>query len=373
MAHKINYPSDGSVWFLSDLDKISVKVDGDSVDLSVSVGTAILYKQRLIPNAQNYVYMYGIRELLEAHIRTYVSIYTTCTIKAETPGYPSKTDTVVFNIITRFSRYSGPDQKTKRFLCSCPVRRIPDHVLVYDSILAHLDQGESKKHSFVFLFRVKETGELLRSVKVYGNNQVAAARSVLEIYVDFYEFAHNAAVSYDGGDGRQFNDDEIELLSFSLYMGERKPVTWFVDRQLKLTDCFMFYGDFNDQNLFACKATTVKKLRKTAENAKVNNSIVEYDREFSYSYETTTEPLTDEQARMFMTMLRSQHIFKFIAESPMPAVISISNMTAELSDDPQKPHSFKFEWCLCDCENDDLVVEENKVRIFSGQFDPAFS
>ena len=142
------------------------------------------------------------------------------------------------------------------------------------------------------------------------------------------------------------NIPEAKLLSYTVSLGNR--TCSFYVQHVPHSRCFLFRNIFNCQDAIAFPAETTTQLETDFSEALVEHTLMHYDIQHTYSYETKTGELLTAQASFIEQFITSPKIQLNTPVNGQYPLVLISDYEHKISDAPGKSNTISFTWQLAD-------------------------
>ena len=352
---------------LSDtLRRVSIQTSATYVAVTLkTVSGVVIYENTLYPS-QGVAVMYETHNVIEGYMRTHTASLCGFTLEVAEEGLPGVADSCSFKVLYCDNSVNIEDAfrlTDSRFLTSRMSRRVPTSFT--DSVAVLMSGGEALSYEIHYTVRNIPSGELITGT-IFTALQTSAVDVVRVFTINSALILGQASVQA----GVVIRD--LQIVSFSVSCGSR-ALSYYVDPALSEDACFTFRNMFNvtERIYLPCATTTNTELEQ--QSGIIDGTLVMYDRVLTRSYTVTTGPLSVREARTVDALLGSHAVQKINIVSGVEGAypIVITDMSCEITDDPEEPSTVEFTWQYTDTRPVTLI--DIPVRIFSSQFNICFS
>lgn len=372
MAHKILYTPDIIV-FPSDLDNISIQVDGPYVDVLLSRSTGsnsvTVFSERFYP-FNGVVTLCDLASLVIEEMRAAGLSYSIFSLKAFSDSASGNADSKSIRVVF-CDRFSVAQDKflfaREHFLTTLTYRRVAPNSTLLLSLF--VQKADSLAHSINYVCQKPDGSSFTHSMTIYPD-KMAHSSDVVELNIEYAAILQDAA-SFSG-----LAPDVLKLLSFSVNCGKR-AVTCFVDPLLDPADSFIFRNCFNARECVCLPVVTSAKTTVDRSTALINGFSNFYDSSTEKIYDVQAGPLTHDEADWIDQLFSSYDVLRPVPGDGNPSEpyiltpVLITDSTCEISDSDDKPNTVKFSWRHTSSRP--MVRLPYSPGIFSLQFDFRFS
>lgn len=369
MAHSISNKPQGLV-LSSAVTEITVSVDGDFVDVSLSGPGGVEVLAERYYAYSGYVTLYDLRSLMEMVMRSSGVAVADFKLKVYSGSEDVKADSCVFHVLycDRFSLCSDvPALLKENFLSTLSMRRIaPDSTL---SLSLFAEEGESISYSVACSFRIRGSEEIRRHSFSADSGKTAVSSDVVQLNISAASLCDAAATSA----GAKISD--VELLSYTVTCGQRS-MTFFVDRSLRDSETFWFRNCFNVIDFATLPSVSSAKTDVDRTLAVVNGRSRFYNQSTEKTYEVQSGPLTSDEADFIDQLFSSYEVYRIepdVTNEDEPFVLApvlVTDSTCEILHGDEKLNSVKFTWRYAD--NRPIVHLSISPGIFTSPYNIAF-
>lgn len=369
MAHRIIYKPTGTV-LSSQIGDITIDVDGTFVDVRLTApGNITVLSERYYAYGGS-VTLYDLGSLIENEMRTSGIAYGDFTLALlNTAGAVVDSCTMHVLYCDRFTVCTDTDTfLAENFLTTLQHRRVAPGDTT--SLFYFAKSGENITANVA----VQWLAPGLSRVQVHKgtlSSGTAAASGVLQLNISQTSLCSTMANIY------KRKASEIEILNFTVNIGQRS-LTCYVDRSLDMMrDAFMFRNCFNVWDVAILPRTTKAKTDVERSTAVVNTRSQFYNQRTTQTFEVETGPLTSDETEWLDQLFTSYSVMRLEAnacseDDPFLLVpILISDSTCEVSDTDEKPNTVKFTWRFED--NRPIVRLSASPGIFTHEYTLPYS
>lgn len=370
MAHRITYKPQGVILF-SAVGEITVAVDGDFVDVSLTAtGGIVILSERYYAHG-GYVTLFDLGSLIEAEMNSSGQSCEDFTLRVFTDTVSNKADSCVLHILycDRFTVCTDiPAFLRENFLTTLSVRRVAPGTAL--SLFFYAEQGESIAYSVAHSFRKADSEARYQHSYTIDSGKTADSSGIVQLNISL------ASIIADAASFATARLGEITLLSFTVRCGQRS-VTCFVDNSLSDLDSFYFRNCFNVWDVATLPVVTTAKTDVDRSLAIINGKSRFYNQSTAKTYEVEAGPLTSDEAEWIDQLFSSHDVFRI---EPDPtnsydtlvlAPILITDSTCEFQDGDEKLNKVKFTWRYED--NRPIVRLSASPGIFTEPYNLVFS
>lgn len=370
MAHRITYKPQGVI-LSSAVGEITVAVDGDFVDVTLTAtGGIVILSERYYAHG-GYVTLYDLGSLIEAEMNKSGQSCEDFTLRVFTDSVNNKADFCVLHILycDRFTVCTDiPAFLRENFLTTLSVRRVAPGTAL--SLFFYAEQGESIAYSVAHSFRKADSEARYQHSYTIDSGKTADSSGIVQLNISLSSIIADAASFATARLG------EISLLSFTVRCGQRS-VTCFVDNSLTDLDSFYFRNCFNVWDSATLPVVTTAKTDVDRSLAIINGKSRFYNQSTAKTYEVEVGPLTSDEAEWIDQLFSSHDVFRIEPDptnSYDPLVLApilITDSTCEFQDGDEKLNKVKFTWRYED--NRPIVRLSASPGIFTEPYNLVFS
>lgn len=362
MTKIINKPS-GLI--LSDsLKELRIATDSEYITVTILTASAqLLYENTLYPY-QGEALLYEARAVIEEYMRTASLSFGSVTVEVCEPNAEDIADSLTLRVLycdRAAGDVSAPSLVGSRFLTERTARRVPP--IFTDELSVLLSPGESATLNIRSTLRHKSTGRTYSGL-LFQPLIAESGYQLRQVQINSADILTQAAHSAD------VPDSDLEIITVTADCGSRS-LTYYTDRGLKSVGCFNYRNIFNAAELIwlPCEIVTNSELEQ--QTGVVDGENTAWDRTVKRSYTMKVGPLSYSEARCLDALLFSPAVAKVQADTLTARPVLVTDMSCEISDDPEEPHTAEFTWEYTDTRP--VQIFSTPSRIFSTEFNSCFN